>query len=170
MLINTGQSFEARMGTPTKQNINSTWLFDEVTEEFGRDTLPSDNELLLMPSSPLVQPVRVETACDALLLTVSTQEEESFLQSMFECVSCRFPELFTGASAAMNARCQQQVARTPTNELGPARDNCGHGHLSLINNIKVIYSTSPFLIVHMEVRYSPNHYLLLITPSGEQTI
>ena len=38
-----GQNFEARMGTPTRQNINSTWLFDEVTEEFSGDTLPSDN-------------------------------------------------------------------------------------------------------------------------------
>ena len=88
------------MGTPTRQNINSTWSFDEVIEEFIGDTLSSDNELLLMPSSPLVQPARVDTACDALLLTVS-QEEESFLQSVFERVSCSFLELFTGASAAM---------------------------------------------------------------------
>ena len=73
-----------------RQNINSAWLFDEVTEEFSGDTLPSDNELLLTPSSPLVQPARVETACDAPLLNVSTQEEESFLQSMFEHVSCSF--------------------------------------------------------------------------------
>ena len=39
-----GWSFEARMGTPTGQNINSTWLFDEVTEEFSEDTLPSHND------------------------------------------------------------------------------------------------------------------------------
>ena len=38
------RSFEARMGMPTRQNINGTWLFDEVTEEFSRDTLPSDND------------------------------------------------------------------------------------------------------------------------------
>ena len=25
-----GRSFEARMGTPMRQNINGTWLFDEV--------------------------------------------------------------------------------------------------------------------------------------------
>ena len=83
------------MGKPTSQNINSTWLFNEVTEEFSGDTLPSDNELLLTPLSPLFQPAHVKTACDALLLTVSTQEEESFLQSMFEHASCSFPELFS---------------------------------------------------------------------------
>ena len=49
-----------------------------------------------------------------------------------------------------------------TNELGPAHDNYGHGHLSLINNIKVIYLTGSFLIARMKVRYSPNHYLLLV--------
>ena len=38
------RSFEARMGTPTGQNINSTWLFNEVTEEFIGDTLPLDND------------------------------------------------------------------------------------------------------------------------------
>ena len=92
------------MGTPTRQNINSTWLFDEVTEEFSGDTLSSDNELLLTPSSPLVQPARVDTTCDALLLTVSTQEEESFLQSVFVFVSCSFPELFIDASAAMTGK------------------------------------------------------------------
>ena len=62
------------MGTPTRQNINSTWLLDEVTKEFSGDTPPLDKELLLAPSSSLVQPARVETACDAPLLTVSTQE------------------------------------------------------------------------------------------------
>ena len=93
------RSFEARMGTPTRQNINSTWLFDEVTEEFSGDTLPLDNELLLAPSSPLVQPAHIETACDAPLLTVSTQEEESFLHSVFEHVSCSFPELLSLALA-----------------------------------------------------------------------
>ena len=56
-------------------------------------------------------------------------------------------------------RHQQQVAHTAINELGPARDNCGHGHLSLINKIKAIYS---FLIARIKVRYSPNHYLLLL--------
>ena len=66
-----GWSFEPRMGTPTRQNINRTWLFDEVTEEFSGNTLSSDNELLL---TPFVQPAHVDTACDALLLTVSTQE------------------------------------------------------------------------------------------------
>ena len=90
-----GGSFKARMGTSTRQNIKSTWLFDEVTEEFSRDTLPSNNELLLTPFSPLVQPARVETACDAPLLTVSTQKEESFLQSMFQRISCSFPEFFS---------------------------------------------------------------------------
>ena len=85
-----GQSFEARMRTPTRQNINSAWLFDKVTEEFSGDIPHLGNKLLLAPSSPLVQPARVETACDAPLLTVSTQEEESFLQSMFERVSCSF--------------------------------------------------------------------------------
>ena len=39
-----GRSFEARMGTPTRQNINGTWLFNEVTKEFSGDTLPSDND------------------------------------------------------------------------------------------------------------------------------
>ena len=39
-----GRSFEARMGTITRQNINGTWLFDEVTEEFSGDTLPLDND------------------------------------------------------------------------------------------------------------------------------
>ena len=76
-----GRSFEARVETPTRQNINSAWLFDEVTEEFSGDTPPSDNKLLLAPSSPLVQPACVETACDAPLLTVSTQEEESFYKA-----------------------------------------------------------------------------------------
>ena len=61
-----------------------------------------------------------------------------------------------------DVRRQQQVSRAATNELGPARDNCGHGHLSLINNIKAIYLTGSFLIVRMKVRYSPNHYLLLL--------
>ena len=69
-----GWSFEARMGMPTRQNINSIWLLDEVTKEFSGDTPPSDNELLLAPSSPLVQPAHVETTCDAPLLTVTTQE------------------------------------------------------------------------------------------------
>ena len=64
------------------KNINGTWLFEEVTEEFSGDTLPLDNELLLTPSCSLVQPAGIETACDAPLLTVSTQEEESFLQSV----------------------------------------------------------------------------------------
>ena len=59
------------MGTPTRQN--SYWLFDEVTQEFSEDTLPLDNELLLAPSSPLVQPACVETARDAPLLTVNTR-------------------------------------------------------------------------------------------------
>ena len=69
-----GRSFEARIEMP--QNINSTWLLDEVTKEFSGDTSPSNTELLLAPSSPLVQPqpARVETTCDAPLLTVSTQE------------------------------------------------------------------------------------------------
>ena len=61
-----------------------------------------------------------------------------------------------------SAASQQQVARAATNELRSVRDNCGHGHLSLINNIKAIYLTGSFLIVCMKVRYSPNHYLLLI--------
>ena len=39
-----GWSFEARMGMPMGQNINSTWLFDEVTEELSGDTLPSHND------------------------------------------------------------------------------------------------------------------------------
>ena len=73
-------------------------VIQEVTEEFSGDT-SSDNELLLAPSSPLVQPARVETVCDAPLLTVSTQEEELFLQSVLERVNCSFPELFSLALA-----------------------------------------------------------------------
>ena len=60
------------MGTPTRQNVNITWLFDKVTEEFSGDIinpLAADNELLSVPSSPLVQPARLETTCQ----TVSTQ-------------------------------------------------------------------------------------------------
>ena len=70
--------------------------------------------------------------------------------------------LFTGASAGMRA-VSSKLHVTATNELGPARDNCGHGHLSLINNIKAFYLTGSFLIARMKVRYSPNHYLLLAT-------
>ena len=83
------------MGMPTRLNdinstgINSTWLFNE---EFSGDTLPSDNEMLLAPSSPLVT-VQPETAYDAPLLTASIQEEELFLQSALEHVSCNFTEL-----------------------------------------------------------------------------
>ena len=36
-----GWSFEPRMGMPTRQNINSTWLFDK---EYSGDTLPLDND------------------------------------------------------------------------------------------------------------------------------
>ena len=78
---------------------------------------------------------------------------------MFERVSSEF---FSLALALLRqGRAPQQQA---TNELGPARlsDNFGHGHLSLINNIKAIYLTGSFLIVCMKVRYSPNHYLLLV--------
>ena len=73
------------MGTPTRQDINSTWLFDELTEEFSEDMTNS-----MAPSNPLVQP---EAACAAPRQTVSSQEEESFLQSVFEHVSVCFPEL-----------------------------------------------------------------------------
>ena len=113
---------------------------------------------------PLVQPAHVETACDAPLLpTVSTQEEESFLQSVFERVSWQLSKTLHWRYH-WDARHQQQVARAATNELGPACDNCGHGHLSLINNIKAIYLTGSFLITRMKVRYkSPNHYLLLVS-------
>ena len=62
---------------------------------------------------------------------------------------------------------RKQVARTATNELGPARDNCGHGYLSLINKIKAIYLTGSFLIARMKVRYSTNHYLLLLLELGD---
>ena len=41
----------------------------------------------------MVQPEHVEAACDAPRQTVSSQEEESFLQSVFERVSVCFPEL-----------------------------------------------------------------------------
>ena len=54
-----GWSFEARMGMPRRQNI-------------AEILCPLDNELLLAPSSPLVQPARVEATRDAPLLTVST--------------------------------------------------------------------------------------------------
>ena len=81
-------------------SVNNTWLFDElfdeVTEEFSGDiinSLAADNELLSAPSGPLVRSSDVGTACYAPLQTVSTQEEESFLQSVFERVSCSFPEL-----------------------------------------------------------------------------
>ena len=46
------------MGTPTRQDINSTWLFDELTEEFSEDMTNS-----MAPSNPLVQP---EAACAGL--------------------------------------------------------------------------------------------------------
>ena len=88
------RSFEARMGMPIRQNINSTWLFDEVTAEILCLQI-----MIGAICNPLVQPARVETACDASLLTISTQKEESFLQSMFERVSCSFPELFSLALA-----------------------------------------------------------------------
>ena len=71
-----------------RQDINSTWLFDELTEEFSEDMINS-----MAPSNPLVQPAHVEAACDAPLQTVSSQEEESFLQSVFERISVCFPEL-----------------------------------------------------------------------------
>ena len=35
-------------------------------------------------------------------------------------------------------------------------------HFSLINEIKVVYLTGSFLIVYIEVRYSPLYYGLLI--------
>ena len=76
------------MGTPTRQDINSTWLFDELTEEFSEDMTNS-----MAPSNPLVQPAHVEVACDAPRQTVSSQEEESFLQSVFERVSVCYPSL-----------------------------------------------------------------------------
>ena len=50
------------MGTPTRQNIAEILCLRA-----------SDNELLLAPSSPLVQLACVETARDAPLLTVSTR-------------------------------------------------------------------------------------------------
>ena len=56
-----GRSFEARMGTPT------------IEAKYSGDTLSSDNELLLAPSSPLVQLACVKTDRDAPLLTVSTR-------------------------------------------------------------------------------------------------
>ena len=76
------------MGTPTRQDINSTWLFDELTEEFSEDMTNS-----MAPSNPLVQPAHVEATCDAPRQTVLSQVEESFLQSVFERVSVCFPEL-----------------------------------------------------------------------------
>ena len=76
---------------------------------------------------------------------------------MFQRVSS---ELFSLALALL--RQGRAPSAAATNELGPARDNFGHGHLSLINNIKDIYLTGSFLIAHMKVRYSPNHYLLLV--------
>ena len=91
------------MGTPTR-HVNSIWLFDEVTE-FSKDINPfvASIELLSAPaSSPLVEPGRIETICDAPLtvstqedapLTASTQEEELFLQRVFDYVSSSFPEL-----------------------------------------------------------------------------
>ena len=82
----------AVMGTPMRRNV---WLFDEVTEEFSEDIinpLVTSSELLSAPSDTLVKPNRAETTPDALL-TVSTQEKESFLQSAFDHASCRFSEL-----------------------------------------------------------------------------
>ena len=46
--------------------------------KYSGDTLSLDNELLLAPSSPLVQLARIETARDAPLLTVSTQGKVIF--------------------------------------------------------------------------------------------
>ena len=46
----------------------------------------------MAPSSSLVEPGLIETTCDAPL-SVSTQEEESFLQSMFDHVNRSFSEL-----------------------------------------------------------------------------
>ena len=54
-----------------------------------------------------------------------------------------------------DARYNQECARAATNDLGPARDRRHYKHFSLINEIKVVYLTGSFLIVHIEVRYSP---------------
>ena len=78
----------AAMGTPTRRNV---WLFDEVTEEFSKEIinpLVTSSEFLSAPSDTLVKPNHAETTPDAPL-TVSTQEKESFLQSVFDHVSCR---------------------------------------------------------------------------------
>ena len=56
-----------------RQDINSTWLFDELTEDFSEDMTNS-----MAPSNPLVQPAHVEAACDAPRQTVSSQEESFF--------------------------------------------------------------------------------------------
>ena len=64
------------MGTPTRQNVKSIWLFDKVTEEFSENIMnplvASDDSA---PSSSLVKPGLVETTRDAPL-PVSSQEEE----------------------------------------------------------------------------------------------
>ena len=86
----------AKMGTSTRRNV---WLFDELTEEFSEDIpnpLVTSNESLAAPSNPVVElkvePESVETTPDAPL-TVSMQEEELFLLSVFDHVSSSFPEL-----------------------------------------------------------------------------
>ena len=82
----------AEMGTPTRRNV---WLFDELTEEFSEDItnpLVTSNESLSAPSNPVVKPESVETTPD-VPLTVSIQEKELFLHSVFDHVSCSFPEL-----------------------------------------------------------------------------
>ena len=49
-----------------------------------------------------------------------------------------------------------------TNDLGAVHYRQCYKHFSLINEIKVVYLTDSFLIVHIEVRYSPLYYGLLI--------
>ena len=57
-----------------------------------------------------------------------------------------------------------------TNDLGPVHDRRCYKHFSLINEIKVVYLTSSFLIVHIEVRYSPLCYGLLIQVNEVYTL
>ena len=86
----------AKMGTPMRRNV---WLFDELTEEFSKDIpnpLVTSNESLAAPSNPVVElevePESVETTPDAPM-TVSIQEKELFLQSVFDHVRSSFLEL-----------------------------------------------------------------------------
>ena len=57
-----------------------------------------------------------------------------------------------------------------TYDLGPVHYRQCYKHFSLINEIKVVYLTGSFLIVHIEVRYLPLYYGLLIQVNEVYTL